>query len=95
MLEIYHLHWKHEVCACDCLFLQILHFNIMQRVTNTKSKSVKPQYSFISLAATAYDFQYSLALGEEKQMVPVYGKEGHVTFTTRSAGPLAFDLTAK
>ena len=67
----------------------------MQRVTNTKSKSVTPQYSFIFWAATAYDFQYNIYYGEERQMVPVYGKEGHITFTTKSAGPLAFDLTAK
>ena len=66
----------------------------MQRVTSTKSKIVTPQYSSIFLAATAYDFQYSLALGEERRMVPVYGKEGHITFTTKSAGPLAFDLVA-
>ena len=47
------------------------------------------------MAAKAYDFRYNIAYEEENQMVPVYGKEGHIAFTARSAGPLAFSLMAK
>ena len=49
---------------------------------------------FKFLAATAYDFQYNIA-NEERQMVPVNGKEGHITFTAIASGLLGFPLMVK
>ena len=70
----------------------------MQRVTSTKSKSLVPQYSFQFLAATAYDLQYNIAYRDGTRMVPfqeVYGKDGYITFTTISMGPVTFFLMVK